>query len=671
MTAEQMAAPAVRQIEHCWIPLKDGTRLAARIWLPPDAERSPVPAIFEFIPYRKRDFYREIDESIHPYFAAHGYAVVRADLRGTGESDGILLDEYLPQEQDDAVEAIAWIASQSWCSGAVGMMGISWGGFNSLQVAARRPPALKAIITVDSTDDRYADDIHYMGGCLLNDNIAWAAQMFVRNARPPDPALVGDAWRKSWLNRLERTPPYLAEWMSHSTRDAYWRHGSVCEDYGAITAAVWAIGGWADGYVNAVPRLVAGLKSPVKGLVGPWPHDYPHRATPEPKLGFLQMAVDWWDRWLKGHENAVDRWPAYTAYIQSAVRPNTFYGHREGRWVGEPSWPSPNVSAQSFTLTADRRLTGGPAEAGSVLIASPLTTGLGYRRWCPYGAGPEMASDQRIDDAGSAVFDSDPLPEPLEILGAAEATLDLASDRPVAMVAARLVDVAPDGAATLVSYGLFNLCHRSGHDRVLLLEPGNPVRITVKLNHVGYVFPKDHRVRLSLSSNYWPIAWPSPQPVTLTLMTGSAQLNLPRYHGTGAPPSSVQYEPHQIEGLRQRVFRAGGYNRRIETDMAKGEVSVLATKDIGHWLALDTGLACEGITTERYSVRPPDPLSTEMEVVSMNAMERSSWRVESRARTLVRCTADLFILDLDLDAWDGQRRLFHKSWNFAVPRRGV
>jgi uncharacterized protein len=665
------ASSAIREIEHCWIPLKDGPRLAARIWMPEDAERNPVPAIFEFIPYRKRDFYREIDESIHPYFAVHGYAVVRADLRGTGESDGILLDEYLPQEQDDAVEAIAWIAAQGWCSGAVGMMGISWGGFNSLQVAARRPPALKAIITVDSTDDRYADDIHYMGGCLLNDNIAWAAQMFVRNARPPDPALVGEGWRETWLNRLERTPPYLPEWLSHPTRDGYWRHGSVCEDYGAITTAVWAIGGWADGYVNAVPRLVAGLKAPVKGLVGPWPHDYPHRATPAPRLGFLQMAVAWWDRWLKDQPNAVDGWPVYTAYIQSSVRPNTFYGHRDGRWVGEPRWPSQNVTALSWLLSADGRLAASRVAEGAMIIASPLTTGLGYRRWCPYGTGPEMASDQRIDDAGSAVFDTDPLTERLDILGAAEATLDLASDRPVALVTARLVDVAPDGAATLVSYGLLNLCHRAGHDRVLPLDPGDPVRVSVKLNHVGYSFPKGHRIRLSLSSNYWPIAWPSPEPVALTLLTGDARLDLPRYIGRGDSPARVDYPPHQIGGLRQRLFRPGGYNRRIETDMGTGEVAVTATKDIGHWLAEDTGVTCDGVTVERYSLRPPDPLSTEVEVRSTNAMERSGWRAEMRARTLVRCTADAFQLDLNLDASENKRRLFHKSWHVSVPRRGV
>jgi predicted acyl esterase len=180
---------AVREIEHLWIPLSDGTRLSARVWLPKGAEADPVPAILEYIPYRKRDGTRPGDDPRHRWWAGHGYASVRLDIRGTGESEGLITDEYARQEQDDAVEAIAWLAAQPWCSGAVGMTGISWGGFNSLQVAARRPPALKAIITHCSTDDRYADDVHHMGGCLLTDGFFWGSAFYHFMTRPPDPAI--------------------------------------------------------------------------------------------------------------------------------------------------------------------------------------------------------------------------------------------------------------------------------------------------------------------------------------------------------------------------------------------------------------------------------------------------------------------------------------------------
>ena len=222
---------AVREIEHTTIPLKDGTRLAARIWLPEDAEADPVPALLEYLPYRKRDGTHERDALTHPYLAGHGYAAVRVDIRGSGESEGVLADEYSQPELDDALEVIDWLASQPWCSGAVGMFGISWGGFNALQVAALQPPALKAIVTLCSTDDRYADDVHYMGGAkLASADLGWGGFFFADMCHPPDPLLVGERWREMWLERLQNMPLFLERWLRHQRRDAYWRHGSVCED---------------------------------------------------------------------------------------------------------------------------------------------------------------------------------------------------------------------------------------------------------------------------------------------------------------------------------------------------------------------------------------------------------------------------------------------------------
>ena len=256
----------VRTIDHAWIPMSDGTRLAARMWLPEDAEDDPVPAILEYIPYRKGDAFAKRDTHHHPYFAGHGYAAVRVDLRGSGDSDGIMLDEYLPLEQQDGVEVIAWLAEQPWCTGKVGMIGISWGGFNGLQVAARRPPALGAVISMCASDDRYSDDVHYVGGCVLGvDMLAWAATMLTLCAMPPDPAAVGESWRQTWMERMERTPSMVEAWLTHQRRDEFWRQGSVCEEYSAIEAPVYAVGGWADGYSNAVPRLIEGLPGPEEG----------------------------------------------------------------------------------------------------------------------------------------------------------------------------------------------------------------------------------------------------------------------------------------------------------------------------------------------------------------------------------------------------------------------
>ena len=327
----------IREIENVWIPMSDGCRIAARLWLPAIAASEPVPAILEYIPYRKRDFTRARDEPIHRYFASRGYAAIRVDIRGSGDSEGVLADEYTPQEHDDALEIIDWIAAQPWCSGAVGMMGISWGGFNSLQVAALRPPALKAIITLCSTDDRYADDAHYMGGCLLNENMQWGWVLMLYAALPPDPEIVGERWREMWRQRIDSLECFPFLWAAHQWRDDYWRHGSVCEDYAAIECPVYAIGGWADGYSNAIPRLLAGLSCPRKGLIGPWAHVFPHDGVPGPAIGFLQQAVCWWDHWLRGVDTGIMAEPMFRVWMQDSVAPQPQYAERPGRWVAEPA----------------------------------------------------------------------------------------------------------------------------------------------------------------------------------------------------------------------------------------------------------------------------------------------------------------------------------------------
>src|SRR2546421_2239637 len=342
----------VRVVENEWLPLSDGTRLAARMWLPADAAHRPVPALLEYLPYRKRDFMRGRDGPMHYYFAGHGYASIRVDIRGAGDSEGLTFDEYTERELDDAVAVITWLAAQPWCNGSVGMFGISWGGFNSLQVAARRPPALKAIITVASTDDRYADDVHYMGGCLLAvDMLSWASIMLGFNARPPDPAVVGERWREQWLERLERTPPFVEAWLAHQRRDAYWKHGSVCEDYAAIECPVYAVGGWTDAYTNAIPRLLERLTAPRKGLIGPWAHGYPHFARPGPQIGFLQEMLRWWDYWLKGIDTGVMDEPTLRAWMTESVKPASHHEALPGRWVAEPSWPPPEITPQRLFLT--------------------------------------------------------------------------------------------------------------------------------------------------------------------------------------------------------------------------------------------------------------------------------------------------------------------------------
>jgi hypothetical protein len=668
MPPETHPTISVREIENAWIPLKDGTRLAARLWLPDDAERNPVPAVFEYVPYRKRDGTAQRDALVHPYFAARGFACVRVDIRGSGESDGVLTDEYLPLEQDDAIEVIDWIARQPWCTGAVGMMGNSWGGFNALQVAARRPAPLKAIITSCSTDDRYADDIHFMGGCLLNDNLKWASTMFAHNSRPPDPALVGDRWRGLWRQRLEGSGLWIDTWLRHQRRDAFWKHGSVCEDFSRIQIPVFSVSGWADGYKNAIPRLLRGLAVPQLAWIGQWAHKYPHMATPGPAVGFLQEATRWWEQWLCGRDTGIMQGPLLRAYIQEPVPPRSYHATIAGRWVGEAAWPSPHIERRRFYLNAS----GLAAQAGretALRICSPQTVGLHAGRWCAYGTGPDLPSDQRADDAGSLVFDSEPLERRIEILGAPTVELELAADRPIAMVAVRLGAVAPDGAVTRVTYGLLNLTHRESHEQPAPLEAGRRYRVVVTLNDVGQAFLPGQRIRVAISTCYWPIAWPSPEAVTLTVFAGASHVELPvreaRKEDAALPPLPPAELPPALPVTMLAPVRE---SRKITHDLWTDETHVEVSDDQGTKRFDGIGLAMRSRQDQRYSIRADDPLSARTEIAWTVAMSRGDWSIETRTHSVMTATRSHFRVQARLDAFEGDARVFSRNWMSEIPR---
>ena len=516
----------VKETPHLWITMADGVRLAARLWLPTDAARNPVPALLEYLPYRKRDGTHERDVLNHPYLAGHGYGCLRVDIRGTGDSEGLLTDEYAEQEQNDAVEIVSWLSKQKWCTGRVGMFGLSWGGFNALQVAERQPEALKAIVTICSTDDRYEDDIHYKGGTMLSDNFGWAAAMLAYQSLPPDPETVGPTWRKRWLERLKAQPFMITEWLKHPHRDTYWKQGSVCEDFSRITAATLVVGGWHDAYVNAVPRLMRGLRCPRKAIIGPWAHHYPHLATPEPRIGFLQEMLRWWDFYLKDINTHVNDDPDYRIFIMDGYKPGQGTGTIAGRWVAENYWGFGNIETKSWPLTA-AGIAAAPGEEQALTVASVQTTGAASGRYLSHGAADDMPGDQTQDDAQSLCFDSPLLTADLDVVGQASVDLEFASDQPVANVAIRLNDVWPDGSVSRITYQLQNLCLQLSRDAPDALVPGKRYRVKIKLNDSAWRISAGHRLRVAISTACFPMMWPAPEPVTLTVYTGKSMLNLP------------------------------------------------------------------------------------------------------------------------------------------------
>lgn len=652
----------IRRVELAWIPTSDGRRLAATLWLPNDAEQKPVPAILEYIPYRRRDGTRFDDEETHAWFAAQGYACARVDLAGSGDSDGLLHDEYLPEEQQDALEVIAWLAAQTWCNGSVGMIGISWGGFACLQVAARRPPALKAVISVGSTVDRYNDDVHYMGGCLLNTNLEWGAVFLDVAGLPPDPAMVGPDWQKRWLERLETLQPFPALWLEHQRRDGYWQHGSVCEDYDQIETPVLAVGGWADGYTSAVFDLVENLKSRCKGIVGPWGHLYPHHGVPGPPIGFLQECTRWWDRWLKNQPNGVESEPLLRLWLQDWVPPAPHYDRRPGRWIALEEWPPKQTNRTDFKLeTGDAGLT----------VRSPQATGLAGGEWCPYVFGkvaPEMPGDQREDDQGSLVLDFEPLTTERILVGAPMAILNIAVDQPEALVAVRLSDVSQDGQATRVSFGLLNLSHRDGHSDPRPLEPGTSYHIRVQLMEAAHVFAAGHRMQVSLSTTYWPMIWPSPSQATLSVRPGDNRIQLPLLHQDKLRVVQPFGPVQCATPLRRTLLEPGGDSREVTRDPATGRVTQRMERDDGIERIDDTGTEVSYTKTREMSIIDDDPLSAREVVEITHRFRRDDWDARLQTRITMTSDEDHFILNSEIAAYSGEARIFHRSFHHEIRR---
>jgi predicted acyl esterase len=667
--------PHATTVREEWITLSDGCRLFCRVVLPVDASEHPVPAVLEYVPYRLSDGTAYGDATIHPYFAGHGYAAVRVDLRGAGNSDGILLDEYLPQEQLDGCEVIAWLAEQPWCDGSVGMFGKSWGGFNGLQIASHRPPALRAVVSAYFTDDRYADDVHYMGGCVLGHTaLTWASMMLGFNALPPDPTIVGERWRAMWLKRLRDTPFFLEEWLRHQRRDEFWQQGSVCEDFGALATPTLLVGGWADAYTNAVDRTLAGLTAagvPCRALLGPWSHGWPHVCEPGPRIGFLQECLRWWDHWLKAQDNEAMDTPLLRVYLQDYDPPAPRQAHRRGRWLAISSWP-PSEPATPLSLWPQ---TGGglgtaPPAAAAETVSGSERSGADCGTWCPYGDPTDFPPDQRAEDGLGLSYTTEPLTEALELLGAPEARLAVLVDRPLALLAVRLCDVSPDGSSLLVARGLLNLTHRDSHSAIAPMPIGEPVTVRLTLGLSGHVFAGGHRLRLSISPTYWPFAWPSPEPVLLTLRLGAETVvDLPRL-----PAAAMDIRADSFARPEQTAPGPGGAfhdSWRTSHWEAGTRTAFLEVGSEGrtHLDAADLDTSQRIVRT--YSLPAGDPLAARVEHDAVYRMRREGWEITVTARTSMTSTATNFVIARELDAFEGNARVHASRTVAEIPRDGV
>ncbi|XP_028402708.1 uncharacterized protein LOC114525526 [Dendronephthya gigantea] len=679
-----------------WIPLKDSNRLASKLWIPvseTEKANEKFPAILEYLPYRRNDRTSRRDEKRHPWMCSHGYVVIRVDMRGSGDSDGLYFGEYEPQEQDDCLEVIDWIRKQPWSSGNVGMVGKSWGGFNGLQVAARNPEGLKAIISVYSVDDRYDDNCHYKGGCLVPEQmLSWSCAMLTWNMSPPDPAFVGAKWRDMWLERLEKAgEPWVNTWLSHQTRDEFWKHASVCEDYSKIKCAVYLMGGWFDCYHNAVFRMAEHLSCDWRALVGPWPHEFPDEAIPSPNIAYLPESLRFWDYHLKGIENGLDKEPRFRLYLGESVPVSPKLKTWPGRWVAEDKWPSKNVSMKRFELTYTGRLRQGtdtvqPTEK-SVLIPSFFACGSAGGTMIPFNGPAHLAQNQASDDGLSRCWHGDVLVDAIDILGAPSIQLEISSDQKLATICARLVDVFPDGRATLITKGVLNLTHRYGHtmNDIKPLNPGERYVIEMNLDTIGYTVRPGHQLRLALSQSYWPYCiWPppstpilqlhfiSPPVLALPLRQRSKDIDLrdELFSNLGQPIVNTHALP--VKELRKPSFQ-----RHITHDVQTQSYKKTLKLDDGEFQRLDNNIIWGVSVNEEYDITESEPLSARVTIETNTRVARKesgTGQKEELFATFVNTKSSFhadennFYTDCIAKAWLGDEVVFEKQWKKTFPR---
>ncbi len=659
----------VRKIDPVWIDMPDGCRLAMTIWMPEASEDTPVPAMLEYIPYRRRDGTAQRDARHHPYLAGHGIACVRPDMRGSGDSDGVMDDEYLKLEQDDALAIIEWIAAQPWCNGSVAMMGISWGGFSSLQAAHRAPPALKAIVPVAFTHDRFAVDIHYKGGALLGGNFDWAATMLSYNSRPPDPEIRPDDWKEVWLSRLNQQPHLLEPWLEHQSRDEYWAHGSVCEDYSQIKTPILAAAGWLDCYSEAIMPLHNGVDVPVRSLIGPWAHKYPHLEIPRPGVGFLGDIVAWCGRWLKEVENGIeDSLPPFRAYVMEPFPTDGGIDVIPGRWIGCESWPPPEAEGQEMAL-GDFGTLGKEAGKRTVVVSSPNWVGMNSGDVFTLTDGLDQPGDQRAEDGGSVCFDTAPLPNDCTILGAPVLTTRLTSDVDRANLIARLCAVAPDGASQRITLGVLNLSCRESMSDPQPLPNGEAVDITLKLEDIAYKVPKGWRLRLALSTAYFPYIWPQPEQPTLSVSLAESRLSLPV-----ASENLWDWTPSEAEEAPPQVLEEleAPNDTRTITEMRPSGLRLMKyTTDSGLVRDPDHGIVYGTRDDSSYSIEPNDPLSAVAESIRTQRIERDGVMLKTVTQSRLTGTADSFQVSARITAYQDDEQVFEKDFEKTIPRKSV
>ena len=647
-------------MEQVWIPMKDGIRLAATLYMPNGAKAGEkFPALLEYLPYRKDDGTAARDYPIHSYFARRGYVGVRVDIRGFGASEGVPPErEYSEQEQVDGEQIIAWLAKQPWSNGNVGMFGISWGGFNALQMAMRHPPALKTILAVDATAELFHDDVHYIDGMAHIDEFELNMDMAQGWVGAPDYTL-----DEKVLGPRFDSPPWSLLYLKYQHDGPFWR--ARVRPLSEITIPSFLIGGLLDGYRDNVPDMLMRAKGPVKAIVGPWNHTFPHDAVPGPRIEWRDQAVRWFDHWLKGRDTGVEKDPRLVIYMQRWHPPDPNLQVVPGEWRRENAWPPSDTKSTALFLQPDHTLSDSPAQADKHQLKYIPSVGVEAGFW--WG---ELLSDPRPVDAFSLVYDSVPLREEVAILGRPHALLRASATARLADWFARLSDVAPDGTVTQITGAGLNGAQRESMSQPRDLEPGKIYPLDIEMHLTSWVFPEGHRIRIAISNALWPMVLPTPYSMTTTLELGEDSGSrivlpvVPVHSATAAPTFSPPDPSDERADIKSEGFPWPG-QWTVERDEAQQKTVVHWKGKDGYTYPWGTEIDLENLTYEADDAHP--------DISSVQGDAESTFTLKGRTlvwrgHLLVTTDAENFYYRYTRELLKDGEAIKTRTWKETIPR---
>jgi putative CocE/NonD family hydrolase len=656
----------VRVVRNVLIPMRDGTKLAADLIRPEAKGRYPV--IIEYIPYRKDDL-TQGGYDAHHYFAERGFVGVRLDVRGTGGSEGVNTDEYMPIEQKDGFDAVEWCAKQPWSNGNVGMFGTSYGGFTCIQVAMHRPPHLKAIVPMYATDDRYTDDCHYTPGGNMRmyyDVGTYGGTMVAMNALPPYPEFAGPRWAELWKQRLEENQPYLLTWMKHQVDGPYWRSASLRPEYDRVQCPVFLIGGWRDGYANTMLRTYTQLKGPKRLLMGPWVHSRPNSSVPGPRIDYLNEVSRFFAHWLRDEDTGFMKQTPVTVYMQEYARPERTLDITPGSWRNLDDL---SAEARTFYLHEGHVLAERPGGATAYDEFKYIpTVGLANGYWSAGGISFYLADDQRADEAYSLVYTTSPLEEDIRLLGWPRVLLHASSSAKVATFVAKLADVAPDGSSALIVDGSLNGTRRKSLTNPEPMTPGEVYELDIPMNPTGWVIKKGHRLRLAVSGADFPNLWPTPEKARQRIHRGFKQPSrviLPVVSAAKREPPEF-LPPPRLARIVQSSAKPP--RQQVIHDQITGAVTVVNRTESTIVLPDNRG-ELTGQHSFHCTASAKDPAQASIIGTHTFVLKREDGTFEVSAESTIRATATAFHITINLNVTRNGKSFFQKQWMVSEPRR--